>query len=624
MTMDEHRQKNRSFKIKEKALATLNEGDKNFPLNPGRFVVQEDKNFEKLFEDSLKGKEFKAGQIVTGAITEVKEDFVVVDIGFKSEGVIPKSEFRLLKDKNILSAGQSVEVYIDSIEDENGMISLSKDKADISKAWQDIIRTTENKETIRGTVVAQVRGGLSVDIGVKAFLPGSQVDVRPVKDIKALIGQTYDFKVIKVNQKRGNIVLSRRIILEKKRESLLPAPESLAEGATVKGIVKNITEYGAFVDLGDIDGLLHITDICWSRLKHPSERLKVGQEITVKVLKFDKEKKRISLGIKQLNDEAWIEEASRCTKEEFVMGKVVKLMDYGAFIVLQNGLEGLVHINEISWTKKAKNPVRTLEVGQEVRVKVIDVQTESHKLSFSIKQTEENPWEQLATNYSVGDILELPVASISEFGIFLTTKEGIDGLVHVSDISWTENARFADKYKVGEMIKVKVLDINPKEGKFSLGIKQLSENPWDTVEEKYPIGSRHEVEVTHIVDFGVFVKLQENIEGLIHISELSRKRIQNPHDVVKEGDKITAEILSIDSESKKIGLSRRLVEVGGEQEKHKSSEDQKDSKKGRFMENIFAKALKGSLLKNEETSTKKPNDKATDSKQNQAADSDKT
>lgn len=578
----------------------MDEGDKNFPRNPGSFTVEEDKDFDKLFENSLTNKEFKAGQIVKGKIVDIKGDFIIVDIGFKSEGVIPKSEFHLLKDKDILSIGEEVEVYIDSIENENGTVSLSKDKADISKAWQDIIRTTENKETIRGTVVAQVKGGLSVDIGVKAFLPGSQIDVRPVKDIKALIGKTYDFKVIKVNQKRGNIVLSRRVLLEQERESLLPATESLTEGAVVKGIVKNITEYGAFIDLGDIDGLLHITDISWSRLKHPSEKLQVGQEVTVKILKFDREKNRISLGIKQLNDEAWIEEANRCAAEDFVMGKVVKLMDYGAFIVLKNGLEGLVHINEISWTKKIKNPARVLETGQEVRVKVIDIQKESHKLSFSIKQTEENPWEKLGNNYSVGDILELPVASISEFGIFLTTKEGIDGLVHASDISWTENTRFSSKYKVGEKIKVKVLDINPKEGKFSLGIKQLSENPWNTIEEKYPIGSRLEVEVTHIVDFGVFVKIQENIEGLIHISELSRKRVQNPRDIVKEGDKMTAEILSIDSESKKIGLSRRLVEIQEEQGKG-AIENSKDPKKGKaLMDNIFARALKGSLLKNNE------------------------
>lgn len=602
--MDE-KQKGRSFQMKEKALAALNEGDKGFPLNPGRFMAERDEAFEKLFEASLKGREFKAGQIVQGKIMDIRGDFVVIDIGFKSEGLISKSEFRFAKDKEELKVGQSVEVYIDCIEDDNGMVSLSKDKADISKAWQDIIHATENKETVKGTVIAQVRGGLSVDIGVKAFLPGSQVDVRPVKDLKSLIGKTFDFQVIKVNQKRGNIVLSRRSILEKERESLFQPFESFTEGAVVKGIVKNITDYGAFIDLGDIDGLLHITDISWSRLKHPSDQLRVGQEVTVKILKFEREKNRISLGIKQLNDETWFEEANRAAKEDFVLGKVVKLMDYGAFIVLKNGLEGLVHINEISWTKKIKNPARVLEVGQEVKLKVIDIQRDTHKLSFSIRQTEKNPWQDLAKNYSVGDILELPIASISEFGIFLTAKEGIDGLVHVSDISWTESARFSEKYKLGDKIKVKVLDINSKEGRFSLGIKQLTENPWDTVEEKYPIGSRHEVEVTHIVDFGVFVKLQENIEGLIHISELSRKRVQTPRDIVKEGDKILAEILSIDKESKKIGLSHRLVEGGEEQKTDKAGEGSRQTGKGiGFMENIFAKALKGSLLKNEETSPK--------------------
>ena len=599
-------EKGRSFQMKQKALSALNEGDKNFPLNPGRFTVERDEDFEKLFEDSLKGREFKSGQIVQGEITDIRGDFVVVDIGFKSEGLISKSEFRFAKGEGDLKIGRVVEVYIDCIEDDNGMVSLSKDKADINKAWQDIIRATENKETVKGAVIAQVRGGLSVDIGVKAFLPGSQVDVRPVKELKSLIGKTFDFQVIKVNQKRGNIVLSRRAILEKERESLFQPFESFTEGAVVKGIVKNITDYGAFIDLGDIDGLLHITDISWSRIKHPSDRLRVGQEVTVKILKFEREKNRISLGIKQLNDETWLEEAQRAAKEDFVLGKVVKLMDYGAFIVLKSGLEGLVHINEISWTKKIKNPARVLEVGQEVKLKVIDIQRETHKLSFSIRQTEKNPWEDLAKNYAIGDVLELPIASISEFGIFLTAKEGIDGLVHVSDISWTESARFSEKYKIGDKIKVKVLDINPREGRFSLGIKQLTENPWDTVEESYPIGSRHEVEVTHIVDFGVFVKLQENIEGLIHISELSRKRVQTPRDLVKEGDKIQAEILSIDRESKKIGLSRRLVESGGEGKGDKKAEDSHSSEKGgRFMENIFAKALKGSLLKSETEASRK-------------------
>ena len=552
--------------IKKQALHALNEGDKNIPRNPAPLLSLEEPaaksektaDFEKLFEGSFSNRRFEAGQIVQGTVREIRGDFVIVDIGFKSEGVVSKSEFRLEKDS--LAPGQTVEVYIESIENESGAVSLSKDKADISKAWRDIIRTAENKETVKGTVTAQVRGGLSVDIGVKAFLPGSQADIRPVRDLKSMIGRTYDFKVIKMNQKRGNIVLSRRVLLEKDKESMAPPAQTIEEGAVLKGVVKNITDYGAFINLGEIDGLLHITDISWQRLKHPSDKLRVGQEITVKALRIDRVKNRVSLGLKQLNDEVWITEAEKAAAQDSVKGKVVKIMDYGAFVALESGLEGLVHINEISWTKKARNPARALEVGQETRVKVIDVQKESHKLSFSIKRTEKNPWEDIAKIYSVGDILELPVASVSDFGIFLTTKEGIDGLVHASDISWKNSSGFAEKYSVGDTVRVKVLDVNSKEGKFSLGIKQLDRNPWDTVEEKYPIGSRHEVTVSHVVDFGVFVRLQENIEGLIHISELSRKRIQNPRDILRAGDRVTAEILSIDSKSRKISLSRRLAE----------------------------------------------------------------
>ena len=554
--------------IKKQALAALNEGDKNFPENPAPLLSpenlpaksEEDAAFEKLFEGSFSSRRFEAGQIVQGTVREIRGDYVIVDIGFKSEGVVSKSEFRLEKDKDSLVPGGAVEVYIESIENESGAVSLSKDKADISKAWRDIIRTAENKETVKGTVTAHVRGGLSVDIGVKAFLPGSQADIRPVRDLKSMIGRTYDFKVIKMNQKRGNIVLSRRVLLEKEKESLAPPAQKIEEGAVLKGVVKNITDYGAFINLGEIDGLLHITDISWQRLKHPSDKLRVGQEITVKALRIDRVKNRVSLGLKQLNDEVWITEAKKAAAQDSVKGRVVKIMDYGAFVALESGLEGLVHINEISWTKKARNPARALEVGQEVRVKVIDVQKESHKLSFSIKRTEKNPWEDIAKIYSVGDILELPVASVSDFGIFLTTKEGIDGLVHASDISWKDSSGFAEKYAVGDKVRVKVLDVNSREGKFSLGIKQLDRNPWDTVEEKYPIGSRHEVTVSHVVDFGVFVRLQENIEGLIHISELSRKRIQNPRDILSAGDRVTAEILSIDSKSRKISLSRRLAE----------------------------------------------------------------
>ena len=598
------KKKSRSHQERDKALAVLSEGDKDFPVHG----MEDDSSsssaeFEKLLQTSAQGTEFKAGSVVKGKVMEIKADFVVVDINYKSEGIIPKSEFRLLKDQEV-EVGQEVDVYIDRIENENGVVVLSKDKADISKAWKDILRATENNETVQGTVIAQVKGGLSVDIGVRAFLPGSQLDVRPVRNIKSYIGQTYDFKVIKVSRKRGNIVLSRRVILAEEMDNRPPADE-IQKGAVLKGLVKNIMDYGVFIDLGSLDGLLHITDMSWSRLGHPSEMLSVGQEVEVKVLKFDEEKKRVSLGLKQLDEQQWVEKANQHSVGSIVDGKVVRLVDYGAFIQLEGGLEGLLHINEISWTKKPKKPDQVLKVGQEVKVKIIDIQKESHKLSLSIKQTEESPWTALKEKYSVGQTLRGPVASISDFGLFITVEEGVDGLVHVSDLSWTENVRPAEKYKPGQIVEVKVLDINPKEEKFSLGIKQLEENPWSSVEDQYPIGSRHSVKVTSVLDFGAFVQLNNNIEGLIHVSELSRKRIKSPKEVVQEGDQVTAEILTIDKDAKKINLSVRLVEA----DETKKEEQPEESL------NIFAKVLKSSLGKAEAKKSQQDSEKKTDKKE---------
>ena len=574
--------------------ALLDAGDKEIPVNPGQYnnEYRGDTEFEKLFNSAVGNKEFKVGDIVKGKIVQVRDDFVVVDIDYKSESIIPKSEFRALKGQENIEVGQEIEVCIDQIENENGTIVLSKDKADIKKAWQDIIKATENNETVQGLVIAQVKGGLSVDIGVRAFLPGSQLDVRPVRNMKAYIGQTYDFKVIKVNQKRGNIVLSRKVILEKEREGLPQAAE-LQEGSTVKGVVKNITEYGAFIDLGTMDGLLHITDMSWSRVEHPSSILKLGEELTLKILKVDVEKNRISLGLKQLDESKWDESVSQYEVGSIIQGKISNIVDYGAFVTLEGGLEGLVHINEISWTKKIKNASQALKSGEQVTVKVIDIQKESHKLSLSIKQAMDNPWNKISEKYSVNQEMEVPIVSISDFGLFVKVDQDIDGLVHVSDLSWTEIVNPFEKYKAGDVVKVKILDINPSEEKFSLGIKQLGDNPWSVVEDQYPVGSRHEVEVTRIVDFGVFVRLQKDIEGLIHISELSKKRVNKPQDVVKVGDKVTAEILNIDQDSKKIGLSIRLVESEGDVKAPSSKAPTKKS--SGFMENIFAKALRKSI-----------------------------
>ena len=568
---------------KDKALEILDAADKEIDPNPDELLArtETDSEFAKAMESS-ETKEFKVGDVVKGKVSDVRDGFIVVDINYKSEGLIPQSEFHLSKDQKI-EVGQEVEVYIDKLENDNGAIVLSKDKADMKKVWQEIVRAKENNETIQGTVISQVKGGLNVDIGVRAFLPGSQLSLRPIKNMKSYVGQTLDLKVIKVNEKRGNIVVSRKVLLDKDKDDF-PQTQNLKEGEVVKGIVKNITEYGAFIDLGECDGLLHITDMSWTRIEHPSAAVKVGDTLDLKVLRYDAEKNRISLGLKQLNQEKWDEIISKFEVGSVLQGKVSNLMDYGAFIVLDGGVEGLVHVNEISWTKKVKNANQVLKLGDEVTVKIIGIQKENFKLSLSIRQATDNPWNKISEKYEVGQVMEVPVVSISDFGLFVKVDEDIDGLVHVSDLSWTEGSKLTEKYKVGDKVKVKVLDINPSEEKFSLGIKQLQDNPWNLIEQQYPVGSRHEVTVSHIVDFGVFVKLTDDIEGLIHISELSTKRVNKPQDVVSVGDKVTAEILNIDQDAKKIGLSVRVVESG-----------ESGSSNSGFMENIFAKVLKRSL-----------------------------
>ena len=571
---------------KEEALAELDALDKDFLLKPNEEEFEGE--FEKWFDEKLKNKKFKAGQVVEGAIVKLTDDHVIVDIGYKSEGMIPRSEFHHFKQEDPLEVGQKVDVYIEQTENKHGMVVLSKDKANIKKVWQDIIQAKENDEIIQGKVVSAVKGGLSVDIGIKAFLPGSQIDIRPVRNLPGFVGQTLDFKIIKINHKRGNVVLSRRPIIEKDREKLVP-PGDIKEGAVVKGFVKNITDYGAFIDLGDRDGLLHITDMSWSRVEHPGKLLKVGQELDLKVLKFDMEKNRISLGLKQLNEEKWEEIIAFYKVGSVVKGKVSSLVDYGAFILLDKGLEGLAHINELSWTRKTKHPSQILKVGQELDVKILDIKKESRKLSLSVKKAQDNPWLKIKDKFSVGQVGEFEVVSVSDFGLFVRVDDMIDGLIRVSDISWTEEVKLFDRYKIGDKVKAKILDIDPEGERFSLGIKQLEQDPWSLVEENYPIGSHHEVEVTRVVDFGAFVRIQENIEGLIHISELSKKRVIKPQEIVQAGDKVTAEILSIDKSAKKIGLSIRLVELdsSGKGDEPKSSP--------KFIEGFFAKALKKSI-----------------------------
>ncbi len=557
--------KSRAQAEREKILAQLDAADSEVPQNPGLFNIQgkSGENFADLFEKSLGERDNKVGDIVTGRVVEVQEDYVLVDINYKSEGLIPISEFRVVDGQRDIQVGSEVEVYIDRIENENGMVVLSKDKADMLRAWNDISRAAENEEVIEGTIIAKVKGGLSVDIGVKAFLPGSQIDLRPVRNIDAYIGKKYKFKVIKFNKKRGNIVLSRRALLEEERESLRTQTlDAMKEGSIVKGVVKNITDYGAFIDLGGMDGLLHITDMSWGRVKHPSEILNVGDEIDVKVLKFDNEKERVSLGLKQLKADPWDAVSGEFTVGKKVKGKVVSLTDYGAFVELAEGIEGLIHVSEMSWTKRVKHPSQMLKVGDEVDVQVLEIDGTNRRISLGMKQLEANPWVELKESYPPGTIIEGEVKSITDFGVFIGVDEGIDGMVHISDFSWTKRINHpSEMFKKGDKVRAVVLGVDIENERFSLGLKQLEADPWSNIEDKYKIGNQYDVKVVKLADFGVFVELESDIEGLIHISELSTKRVEKPEDVVQVGDTLKAEIITIDRDSRKIGLSAKLVKL---------------------------------------------------------------
>ncbi len=553
----------KSQKEKQSVLALLDAEDAKIPANPGLNNQASGGEFEQLFSASTKEQDFRVGDVVTGLIVEVQSDFVLVDINYKSEGLVPINEFRVVDGVRQVKAGDQVEVLIDRIENENGMVALSKDKADMLRAWTDISKAAENEEIIEGVVVAKVKGGLSVDIGVKAFLPGSQIDLRPVRNMDVYLGKKYKFKVIKFNKKRGNIVLSRRAILEEERDSLkAQTADTMKEGATVVGLVKNVTDYGAFIDLGGIDGLLHITDMSWGRVKHPSELITVGDEIKVKILKYDTEKERVSLGLKQLTEDPWAEIKAKYTIGSKVKGKVVSVAEYGAFVELGDGVEGLIHVSEMSWTKRVKHANQVLQVAQEVEVQVLEIDMENRRISLGMKQLQANPWVEMKESYPPGTIIEGEVKSVTDFGIFVGIEEGIDGLVHISDFSWTKRVNHpSEMFTKGQKIRAVVLGVDSENERFSLGIKQLEGDPWSQIETKYGIGTQHDVKITKTTDFGAFVELAADIEGLIHISELTTDKIQAVEDFVKVGETIKAEVITIDKDARKIGLSSKLVKL---------------------------------------------------------------
>lgn len=548
-----------------KVLELLDKEDSSVVPNPSQYgdTGKTGDQFSNLFEEESKKTTFNHGDVVKGRILSVGGDFVVVDINYKSEGLIPVNEFRRVEGKIQVNVGDEIEVYIEKVENENGMVVLSKDKADMLQAWNDISRAAESEEVVEGTVIAKVKGGLSVDIGVKAFLPGSQIDLRPVRNLDIYIGKTLKFKVIKFNKKRGNIVLSRRALLEEERESLKATTlESVKSGQIVRGIVKNITDYGAFIDLGGMDGLLHITDMSWGRVKHPSEILTVGQEIEVKVLKYDDEKERVSLGMKQLQPDPWDRVSELYPVGAKTKGKVVSLAEYGAFIELAEGVEGLIHVSEMSWTKRVKHPSQFLQADQEVDVQVLEVDRENRRISLGMKQLEPNPWVELKETYAPGTIIEGEIKSITDFGVFIGVDKGVDGLVHISDFSWTKRINHpSEMFQKGQKVRAVVLGVDTENERFSLGLKQLEDDPWAQVSGKYPIGGQFDVKVVKTADFGVFVELEPDIEGLIHISELSVNRVEKPEEFCKEGDVIRAEVVSIDQDARKIGLSSKLVKL---------------------------------------------------------------
>jgi small subunit ribosomal protein S1 len=525
---------------------------------PGRQIGAEE-DFRALFEQSLKSP--KPGEVVTGRVVLVGRDAVTVDIGYKSEGQIPIQEFTTREGEVTVHEGDEIDVYFEASDNESGDIVLSRQKAEQFKVWREIEKAFERDGSVQGTIVGKVKGGLKVDIGVAAFLPGSHADLRPTRNLDRYIGQTGKFAILKFNRSRGNVVVSRRAVLERERTALKSETlKVLEEGVILEGTVKNITDYGAFVDLGGIDGLLHVTDMSWGRVGHPSEVLNVGDHVKVVVLKYDPERERVSLGMKQIMPDPWTTIAERLPINARVKGKVVSLTDYGAFIEIERGIEGLVHVSEMSWTKRVTHPSKVLEVGQEVEVQVLDIDPTNRRISLGLKQTEPNPWEMVRINHPVGSHVKGKIKSITDFGLFVEVEEQIDGLVHVSDLHWTKKVKHpSELYKKGEDVEAVVLGIDVDNERISLGIKQLAEDPWSQASRRYPSGTRVKGPVTSVTDFGVFVELEEGIEGLIHVSQLSTERVDKPSSLYKPGDQIEAEVTSVDAREKRIGLSVKAL-----------------------------------------------------------------
>lgn len=511
---------------------------------------------QRMYDESL--KHIEEGEVVKGKVIQVLGDEVLIDIGYKSEGRIPLSEFRTPTGEINLKIGDEIDVLLETMEDAEDQIVLSKEKADKIKIWDDLMEIHEKEQTIEGRVIRRIKGGLTVDIGIAAFLPGSQIDVKPIRDLDSLVGQILKMKIIKINKKRGNIVLSRRALLEEEREKKRKvALQTIEEKKIIKGIVKNITEYGAFIDLGGIDGLLHVTDMSWGRVRHPSEMFVIGDEVEVMVLKFDRENERVSLGIKQKLPDPWEKVDEKYVIGSRVRGKVVSLTDYGAFIELEEGVEGLIHVSEMSWTRKIRHPSRVVAIGEIVEVIVLDIDKDNKRISLGMKQTEPNPWLIVESKYQVGSKISGRVRNITDFGAFIELEEGVDGLVHISDLSWTQRIKHpSEVLKKGEKVDAVILSIDSKNERLSLGIKQLQPDPWSKVEFKYPIGTLTRGKIVRLTDSGAVAELEEGIDGFIHVSEISKEGIVSDLGrVLPIGKEVMIKVIRLDVESRKIGLS---------------------------------------------------------------------
>jgi small subunit ribosomal protein S1 len=519
---------------------------------------EESSEFEQLYNQSIKS--FQKGSLVKGRVLRVQSNAVLVDLGYKSDGIIPIEQFTS-EELATLKPGDELEMFLEQAEDSKGNLILSREKAKKLQVWDDLNTASQNGTTLKGKVISKIKGGLMVDIGVPAFLPGSQIDIKPVRDLDQYIGQMLDLRIIKMNSGRGNIVLSRRAILESaqntRKEGLLA---DLAEGQTVSGVVKNITDYGLFVDLGGIDGLMHVTDMSWARIGHPSELFKIGDAVEAVVLKYDREKQKISLGLKQKTQDPWLSVVEKYPVGTRVHGKVTSLADYGAFVELERGVEGLVHVSEMSWTQRIKHPSKVMAVGDLVDAQVLAVDPAAKRISLGTRQVGPNPWDTIGQRYPVGSVVEGKVRTITDFGAFIGLEEGIDGLAHISDLSWTQHVKHpSELLKKGQSTKAVVLNIDFQKQRISLGIKQLTPDPWDKViPERYKVGKDEQVKVTKKAEFGLFVALEHGIEGLIPLSEIPRDAAE-----IKEGDEVTARVMKVDRGDHKISLSIK-AQIKGE------------------------------------------------------------